>query len=86
MKTYKYPNKESWKELCTRAELNQKDLNSTVRSILENVKTNGDQALFDYTMQFDQLKLDNLQVSEEAIKQAADTIAPALKKAIRAAY
>ena len=86
MKTYKYPNKKSWKELCTIAELNKKDLNSTVRSILDNVKDNGDQALIDYTLKFDQLKLDNLQVSEEAIKQAADTIAPALKKAIRAAY
>jgi len=86
MKTYKYPNKESWKTLSKRAELNQNNLNSTVRSVLDNVKSYGDNALFNYALKFDQLKLDEIQVSKQELKQPETSIAPELKTAIQSAY
>ncbi len=45
-----------------------------VDSILEDVKKNKDTALKKYTMEFDKVKLDNLEVTKEEIEEAFNTI------------
>lgn len=48
----------------------KRDVSATVKDILENVRQNGDKALFEYCEKFDKVKLDCLKVSEEEINEA----------------
>ncbi len=59
--------------------------NDTVTEIVERVKKEGDQALFEYTRRFDCEAVDasNILVSEEEIKEAYDEIDPRLLETIR---
>ena len=58
-----------------------------VAAIIEAVKTKKDEAVFDYTRQFDgfELSSDNILVTDEEIKAAYDEIDPALVEIIRKA-
>ena len=58
-----------------------------VAEILAKVKSEGDEALFAYTKQFDKVEInkDTIRVTEEEIKEAYDTIDPALLDVIRKA-
>ncbi|MBM7642191.1 histidinol dehydrogenase [Streptococcus loxodontisalivarius] len=50
------------------------DVEETVRQIIEDVKNRGDQALRDYSRQFDKVDLDSLEVSQELIDQAFEEV------------
>ena len=50
------------------------NVESIVAEILENVKTNGDKALIEYCEKFDKAKLTTLQVSEEEINEAFESV------------
>ena len=52
------------------------DVASIVKGILENVKQNGDKALYEYTEKFDGAKLESLVVTEQEIKEAVETVEP----------
>lgn len=58
-----------------------------VDAIIENVKNNGDQAVFDYTRQFDGAEIDksNLLVTEEEIREAYEQVDDKLIEVIRKA-
>ena len=60
---------------------------SAVAEILAKVKSEGDEALFAYTKQFDKVEInkDTIRVTEEEIREAYDTIDPALLDVIRKA-
>ena len=47
-----------------------------VSDIIEDVKQNGDKALFAYCEKFDHAKLDHLQVTQQEIDEAVATVAP----------
>lgn len=47
-----------------------------VSGIIENVKANGDKALFEYCEKFDKAKLSTLEVSAEEIEEAFNTVEP----------
>ena len=47
-----------------------------VSAIIENVKANGDKALFEYCEKFDKAKLSTLEVSQEEIEEAFNTVEP----------
>ena len=47
-----------------------------VSSIIENVKANGDKALFEYCEKFDKAKLSTLEVSAEEIEEAFNAVEP----------
>ena len=47
-----------------------------VAGIIENVKKNGDTALFEYTKKFDKAELENLEVSKEEIDEAFTLVEP----------
>ncbi|SFB67497.1 histidinol dehydrogenase [Butyrivibrio sp. YAB3001] len=51
---------------------------NTVNEIIENVKKNGDDALFEYTMKFDGCKItaDTIKVTKEEIKSAYSQLSP----------
>ena len=56
-----------------------------VTGIIENVKANGDKALFEYCEKFDKAKLSSLEVSAEEIEEAFNTVEPKFVEIIRAA-
>ena len=48
----------------------QTDVRAVVKEIIENVKANGDRALFEYSKKFDRAELDSLRVSKDEIDEA----------------
>ncbi len=52
------------------------DVSDTVRAIIDDVKENGDAALFKYNRLFDKAELTALEVSDEEIKQAFTSVEP----------
>ena len=73
--------------LLKRSPNNYGKFESAVAEILEKVKSEGDEALFTYTKQFDKVEInkDTIRVTEEEIKEAYDTIDPSLLDVIRKA-
>lgn len=57
----------------------------TVRTVLERVRTEGDEAVKQYEEQFDNVRLSALQVSPEEIREAEAQVSDELKRAIRTA-
>lgn len=53
-----------------------KDVAATVSKIIENVKENGDSALYEYTKKFDKADIINLGVTENEIEEAFASIEP----------
>jgi len=72
IKTYKY-GEVSNETLFIRSPLIA-DVSTSVSEIIENVKENGDKALFEYTKKFDGADLDSLLVSDEEIEEAFNAI------------
>ncbi len=56
-----------------------------VTGIIENVKANGDKALYEYCEKFDKAKLSTLEVSAEEIEEAFNAVEPKFVEIIRAA-
>ncbi len=56
-----------------------------VTAIIENVKQNGDKALFEYCERFDKARLTSLEVSAEEIEEAFNTVEPRFVEILRSA-
>lgn len=52
------------------------DVADIVKDIIENVKTNGDKALFEYCKKFDKAELSSLLVTKEEIDEALNSVEP----------
>lgn len=61
------------------------DVSDIVTDIIENVKTNGDKALFEYCEKFDKATLTSLEVTEEEIEEAFNTVEPEFLRILRTA-
>ncbi|GAA4837120.1 histidinol dehydrogenase [Algivirga pacifica] len=85
MKKYLYPDRSQWNTLLERPVMQQGQVESLVRPVMEAVKAEGDEALFRYTKQFDGVQLDTLEVSEEELKEAEELVSDKLKQAIEIA-
>ena len=85
MEIVKYPAVSEWPSLQKRFELDVTMLFDTVRQILEDVRVEGDAAVFRYGEQFDKVNLDHLQVSSKEIQEAEALLADDLKQAIHTA-
>ena len=74
-------------DLLKRSPNNYGQYEEGVQAILDRVKNEKDQAIFDYTYQFDKVKIDssNIRVTEEEIKEAYELADPELVKIIRKA-
>ncbi len=76
------PKSESWTTLLERPTQTVDDIEATVLQIFSEVQKNGDQAIKKYTSYFDNVKLDNLVVSQAEIDSASKTVSEELKAAI----
>lgn len=83
MKLYTTPSKEKWKELVRRPAFDGHQLTATVQSILQEVRTNGDEAVRKYTTQFDGADLKNNKVAESEITEAIASVPGELRDAIK---
>ena len=74
-------------QLLKRSPSNYDSYEASVKEIVENVKKNGDQALFSYTKQFDKADLtkENLIVTKDELKAAYEEVDEALLTVIRKA-
>ncbi len=85
MQVIKYPQKDEWRKLISRPLIDHSSLLSRVKTILDDVRERGDEAVLEYGAQFDKVTLSSLQVSEEEIRDAEQQISKDLKSAIRVA-
>jgi histidinol dehydrogenase len=85
MKVIKYPERKEWDELLKRPKLEDNVVYQTVKEVLNHVKSNGDEAVREYTEKFDKVLLSSFAVSETEFEEAEKLVNPALKKAIQTA-
>ena len=81
MQVIKFPDKKDWSGLLERPAVQKSELENSIRSILTEVKQNGDAALRKFTQQFDHISLKGIAVSKEET-QASFEIPENLKQAI----
>ena len=85
MNIYKYPTKESWKELVKRPVLEQEEISGLISDIFNEVEKNGDKALIEFNKKFDKAETENITVTLSEIEAAENQIEEDLKKAIQQA-
>jgi len=61
------------------------DVSEIVSDIIENVKTNGDKAVFDYCKKFDKAELSSLEVTKEEIEEAVSLVEPRFLEILKTA-
>lgn len=86
MEVIKYPSREEWAALAERPVLDVSTLFDTVRTVLNEVRMEGDAAVMRYEEKFDKINpatFGSLQVSEEEIIAARALVSEDLKEAIR---
>lgn len=86
MEVIKYPSREEWAALAERPALDVTTLFDTVRTVLNEVRMEGDAAVMRYEEKFDKINpatFGSLQVSEEEIIAARALVSEDLKEAIR---
>ena len=86
MKTYKYPARDEWAEITARPHLDAEELTATVKGILDDIKTNGDEAVKRYEKKFDRAELHSLVVSQAETDEAVATIPAELYDAMILAH
>jgi histidinol dehydrogenase len=85
MKVTALPNFNEWKALCERPVFDQSQLEEKVQGIIENVRQKGDEALNNYSLAFDGLRIENFLVTKEEIEFAVSKVNQELKDAIQLA-
>ena len=72
-------------DLLKRSPNNYSQYESTVNNIIDNVKTNGDDAVFQYTREFDKYELtkENIKVTRQEIEAAYDMLDPKLIEVLK---
>lgn len=82
MKIYQYPDSSEWAQLLQRPVADAVSLEATVRTVLDDVKKNGDEAVIRYTLQFDKVSVESLQVPAADFDEAEQLLSAELKQAI----
>ena len=85
MQLVKYPDKKDWPQLLQRPSQDFTSVKNIVQNILDKVQQQGDEALKDYTKQFDNIELNDFTVSDDNEWQTAESIDDDLKDAINIA-
>lgn len=71
--------------LLNRAEEEKRDVSAAVAEIFSQVKTRGDEALFEYCEKFDGARLESLLVTEQEIEAAFESVEPELLRTMELA-
>jgi histidinol dehydrogenase len=85
MEIIKYPPRKDWSKIIVRPAIDYSQLLESVKSILEDVRLNGDKAVAAYGKQFDKVVLENFAVTPDEIDEAERLVPNALKEAIQLA-
>ena len=85
MKTYIHPSKQDWEELLIRPTASYNDLEEVVSEVFEAVENKGDDAVRAYTERFDRVSIEDLQITQKALNEAAARVSGELKEAIQLA-
>ena len=86
MRIIRYPSAEDYAQICERPHLDVTQLNKTVADVLADIRLRGDEAVVDYEEKFDHVRLSDLQVSDEEMEQAWQTVDRDLRDAIVLAH
>ena len=79
------PQPETWSEILKRPTKTIDDIEATVKEIFKEVQEKGDEAVAKYTLLFDGVKFENIDVSESEIQNAIAFVSEDLKTAIQLA-
>ncbi len=82
MQVLRYPEKASWEIICRRPVMDLPSLETSVEKILQEVSEKGDQALKEFTLKFDNVIVNDLEVSPGEMDEALKLIPSDLKNAI----
>lgn len=85
MQTFINPSPKKWPTLCQRPQVELEFLENSVKNILARVQRSGDDALREFTRQFDKAEVTTLQLSQQEIDEAINTVPADLKAAIQTA-
>lgn len=85
MQSYIFPDREQWPSILERPSLDNSQLEATVSQVLQRIQVEGDQAIKDYTQQFDGVTLDNFLVTPAEVEAASASLSQDLKDAIQTA-
>lgn len=86
MNVIKYPSKETWTDLVKRPHLDVSQLNTTVQSVLDDVRQRGDKAVKSYEEKFDHVTLSSLAVSEVEMEEALTSVSAELLDSLKLAH
>lgn len=82
---HRYPQRETWTKLVKRPVLKKEEVSEIVSEIFKEVEQNGDKALLELTKKFDSAEIENIEVGQIEIDQAASLVSDELKIAIQEA-
>lgn len=82
MQIIKYPKQSEWANILSRPVIDTSALNDAVNAVLSDIRTRGDEAVFEYEEKFDKVKLPSLIVSQSEIDEAENLVPKELKAAI----
>ncbi|PWL38975.1 histidinol dehydrogenase [Flagellimonas aquimarina] len=82
MQRIEYPQQKDWEDILKRPTQTVSDIEETVTTIFEEVRSKGDAVIKEYTEKFDKVKLESFLVSIEEIEKASAEVSEQLKKAI----
>lgn len=85
MNQYINPAFSEWESISKRPTLSLEDLDEKVQHIINRVKTDGDQAIKEFALQFDKVSLENIKVNSDEIEFAKTQVSEELKQAISVA-
>ena len=89
IRKYIEPAREEWKSLTQRASDNDSGIEESVRTTLEDVRSDGDEALLRLEARFDGVDFGSatrMKVTQEEVKEAEELVPQELKQALEEAY
>ncbi|MDG1251068.1 MAG: histidinol dehydrogenase [Flavobacteriaceae bacterium] len=85
MQKFIHPLTSEWEKLIERPTASYDDLKDSVLEVFKQVQNRGDEAVLEYTKQFDKIQLQKMQVSPKEILNGVNAVPKELKKAIQIA-
>lgn len=86
MKIVSFPPRAEWKQILARPIQEMADIEQKVQPILLKVKAEGDKALKEFALKYDNVALESIQVSQAEIDAAEQQLSEELRTAIKQAY
>lgn len=86
MNIIKFPQKTEWASLLARPHRDADELRATVKTVLDQVRERGDEAVKEFEAKFDKVALASLRVSEAEMQEADTLVSDELKQALTLAH